>query len=394
MHLFDQAVSDRLRTNRLATYLSGGMDSTSVAATAHKLLSQTGRPFTFQAYSIDYEVKADPELAQKAAQFMGNETELISAKEYMLRAPDEEPSYLTPEPTYILNLLSEVELLRRASAKSHIIFTGHGGDPSFMHSPYYWRDLLKRGEIGLLVKNMYWHIQLHHQMPPLYLSQTLPIPQTLRNLRRRIRAHTNPSEVQQTFTFPAFLKTDLIRSFNLQDRYQEFWLKASIGGYQQGMATSPFWSNMFAWSDPGFNGIPLKHRYPFFDLRLLRFILAVPRIPWCINKALLRTAMKGRLPEAVLHQPKMYAASLSELMPYRKAPSWMRSLAHESALEPYIENPRLIKMVQELRQITGEGYRQISRVFSLAYWLRHWRPPKPADVPETFLYHTATSKYQ
>ena len=42
--LFDEAVADRLRTDRVGCQLSGGMDSTSVAVTAHQRLQAAGGP--------------------------------------------------------------------------------------------------------------------------------------------------------------------------------------------------------------------------------------------------------------------------------------------------------------------------------------------------------------
>ena len=45
-------------------------------------------------------------------------------------------------------------------------------------------------------------------------------------------------------------------------------------------------------------------RHPFVDIRMLRFLLAVPPLPWCRSKYLLRRAMRGTLPKEVLHRRK------------------------------------------------------------------------------------------
>jgi asparagine synthase (glutamine-hydrolysing) len=62
--------------------------------------------------------------------------------------------------------------------------------------------------------------------------------------------------------------------------------------------------DMFRSHDAELTQSPLEVRYPFMDLRLLRFLLIVPPIPWCRAKYLLRIAMKGNLPDAVLRRPK------------------------------------------------------------------------------------------
>jgi len=45
--------------------------------------------------------------------------------------------------------------------------------------------------------------------------------------------------------------------------------------------------------------VPVELRSPLLDQRLLRFLLRVPPVPWCMNKELLRKAMRGLLPEDV-----------------------------------------------------------------------------------------------
>ena len=45
-------------------------------------------------------------------------------------------------------------------------------------------------------------------------------------------------------------------------------------------------------------------RLPFLDLRLLAYLLALPPIPWCVRKQLLRVTMKDTLPEEICRRPK------------------------------------------------------------------------------------------
>jgi asparagine synthase (glutamine-hydrolysing) len=61
---------------------------------------------------------------------------------------------------------------------------------------------------------------------------------------------------------------------------------------------------MFERLDPDRTKSPLEVRYPYLDLRLLRFLLAVPAMPWCRNKLLMRLWGKGRLPAATLGRRK------------------------------------------------------------------------------------------
>ena len=61
---------------------------------------------------------------------------------------------------------------------------------------------------------------------------------------------------------------------------------------------------MFESSDAGFTREPLEVRYPFLDLRLVEFVLALPPSPLLPDKKLERAAMAGRLPQAILERQK------------------------------------------------------------------------------------------
>jgi asparagine synthase (glutamine-hydrolysing) len=66
----------------------------------------------------------------------------------------------------------------------------------------------------------------------------------------------------------------------------------------------PHWTHMFEQENAGVSQQPVEVRYPFLDLRIVNFLLALPPFPWFYQKMLLREAMSGRLPESVRMRPK------------------------------------------------------------------------------------------
>jgi asparagine synthase (glutamine-hydrolysing) len=68
--------------------------------------------------------------------------------------------------------------------------------------------------------------------------------------------------------------------------------------------SSKSWSSVLESEDAGWTGAPVELRAPLLDQRLLRFLLRVPPVPWCMEKELLREAMRGMLPEEVRARPK------------------------------------------------------------------------------------------
>ena len=71
----------------------------------------------------------------------------------------------------------------------------------------------------------------------------------------------------------------------------------------------PWWTSMFEAHDPGATLRPVELRYPFFDVRLMSLALTLPSYPWCVNKEIARSAMRGALPEEVLVRPKSSLAA-------------------------------------------------------------------------------------
>src|SRR5438552_18427969 len=54
-HVLEQSVSDRLRTSQVSVFMSGGLDSPAVAATAKALLSKDLPSFSIRAYTAVYD---------------------------------------------------------------------------------------------------------------------------------------------------------------------------------------------------------------------------------------------------------------------------------------------------------------------------------------------------
>ena len=49
---------------------------------------------------------------------------------------------------------------------------------------------------------------------------------------------------------------------------------------------------------------PLEVRYPFLDLRIVNYLMAIPPFPWFFEKMILREAMAERIPERIRMRPK------------------------------------------------------------------------------------------
>ncbi|NJM19855.1 MAG: asparagine synthetase B [Richelia sp. RM2_1_2] len=357
--LFEQAVSDRLRTNRIATHISGGMDSTSIAATAQKVLLERGKPFNFQALTMRDRLMMPEEdsYASMVAHYIGIPLNEMNCESYFCHVPEENLSTPLPEPIGIPARNPGNDFTKRCADHARVVLTGFGGDPALRFGEFYWLTWWKHG-LRREIFQVFGHYLRTHRSPKLYLRQG-------RAYWRKIN--------KEKLELPTWFNSDFVKRLDLQERYQK--MNGELIDYisRYGMANSPFWSNLFEQFDPGSTGIPIKHYYPFFDLRLVNFLVSIPPVPWLVNKNILREAMKGRLPEAirtrkkiVFEAPDGYTKVMQEMVG-----SWIGDLLKNTPLlEDYVDTAELSRFLQSSEIDTGK-FLELEKTLAVAYWLRN-----------------------
>lgn len=100
--------------------------------------------------------------------------------------------------------------------------------------------------------------------------------------------------------------------------------------------------------DPGATGIPIEVSHPFFDLRVVQFLIALPALPWCSDKEILRTAARGVLPAAVRLRPKSPLASDPIMALLQKPESaWIDQFEPLPALQRFVRRDRIPRVCGE-----------------------------------------------
>jgi len=127
--LLDRAIADRLRTDSVAVFMSGGLDSSTVAASAQRIL---GLPTGVSAYTevfdslIPNEERRYATLVAKTLkipiEFHANEMTLSKDRDY-------EHHHL-PEPVHSPGSDGGLGQLREAAARNSVALTGYGADPA------------------------------------------------------------------------------------------------------------------------------------------------------------------------------------------------------------------------------------------------------------------------
>lgn len=298
--LLTQAVDDRMTSHHGAVFLSGGMDSPAVAALAQELLNRRSGDVRFEAFTAVYRrLLDDPEeaYARAVGEHLGWTHHVHPVDDYQLFEGWGE-RFWSAEPADGNMLPLNSALYRQVSTFSRVTFTGDGADPALIHpADDLWRQLA-RGRLDRVATYL-WQALREGRPPPLGLRTAW--------LRRRQRRAWRE-------TFPSWLRRDWVRRLGLEDRWRDIRFGAGGNGERDEALASlvdPSWVAVFESEDPGSSGFLLERRHPFFDLRLLRYSLALPA-PWCRGKRLLRRAVADILPSKVLTRPKTPLAGVPQ----------------------------------------------------------------------------------
>ena len=65
------------------------------------------------------------------------------------------------------------------------------------------------------------------------------------------------------------------------------------------------WQAVHLGTDREFVDAPIEYRWPLLDTRLIEFAFAIPPMPWCQRKEIMRRALRGRVPDDVVTRPKI-----------------------------------------------------------------------------------------
>jgi asparagine synthase (glutamine-hydrolysing) len=294
--LFEQAVRDRLRADRVGVLMSGGLDSTSIAATAKKVSGQSPAPPELTAHANGYDrlfAYEEGRYARIAAKWMGIPIDYFAGDDYGLFDGWEDGLLHFPEPVNNPLALMGLHSLQRIARGSRVALTGFGGDPalgSFVLR--HCRELLRQGRLVRLCLDLGQYLTAEGRLDRLHLRG---------RLARRIR-RPRPE------IYPEWLNPDMEKRLNLRARQREFDSRTAPQGAVRPEAYvglgGPLWPYIFEGFDAGATTVLLEIRHPFFDLRLLRYLLSLSALPWCSDKEILRVAMKGQLPKQIRLRPK------------------------------------------------------------------------------------------
>ena len=340
------AIRDRAPAGRLGISMSGGLDSTTLAALSVEALGDAGRVTARCAHFETLMADDEPRFAGLVAESLG--IALGFDKADAAYDPQwRERGIRTAEPTpAIVNAHREQALARSMAAEASVWFFGEGPDNALVFE--------REAYLGWLLRTGRW----------VRAASALCRYVGLKLGEREQRQQPSLSSLPASSEFPAWLRPDFIERAGLRERLQAFqsppphdhpWHPRALGSFG-----TPAWQSLLANLEAD-RAHGLDWRHPYLDLRVLQFLLSVPPVPWARRKLVLREAMRGRLPAEVLARRKtpLAANTLHRAVSGVDLPP----LAASAALEPWLDPARLPRRPQ------AADLELLIAVHALDHWL-------------------------
>jgi asparagine synthase (glutamine-hydrolysing) len=316
-HLLRAAVRQRMRGS-VACHLSGGMDSTSIAAIAHEYVGTGEYREPLQALSLVYErlPGLTTETRYIDAALRGREAILshrIPADELLdFDAFRDAPRQEEPYAGLRRMALDRATISAAAACGAHTMLTGIGADELLVMSPFYITDLLRSGRLPTAWQEACRWAQVDNCSPwtllyPYAIANVLPAWMRL-GVRAHFRAGYTDWEHQNAWTIAPWIETDFAQKYSLRSRGIEnvrrtfharrpttlsfalYVIRSRIGDVDRWALGVPA-------------GVTIAH--PFLDRRLFCYGLGMqlrlkPQPEH--QKPILRHAVSGLLPDEIINR--------------------------------------------------------------------------------------------
>ncbi len=356
--LFTQVVKERVENiDSVVVQMSGGMDSTSIAATIAGLIRSGAIQTKLSLISAVYDrIVPDNEayFANLTAQFLEIPTEFLACDGFY--PCDPLPTRMEPMPDFSTGFTRTLDGRLASLGKRSV--SGNGGDEVFTNTPLYQVLLLHPLPEAFALYRWLW--KMTGRRPGLdgtraYLQQLLMF--------------GRESVVPSSFPYPVWLQPEFADRLHLKERLQVPW-NVSLKKSHPTQPELPIYVGLGAWNMRSefitpHDHTPVETTLPFIDLRLIRFILSVPPTPWNRRKLMLREAMTGKLPTEVLRRPKTGLSGTGVAFTSQPGGEWL------DAWEPVPELTQYVRR-DAVPPVYKSGSRERASVDMRPLFLNQW----------------------
>jgi asparagine synthase (glutamine-hydrolysing) len=363
--LFQAAVTDRLGVDSTGILLSGGLDSAAIAATAREISSSSVRSSDLRAYTIVHKpltADRDGAHARQIADYLHIPIQFLEMDGLKPFERWDDLESLSPEPVDDPLFAGLFDQFKIIASDCRVALCGEGAD-NLMHFEMmpYAKQMLRNRDLRRLFQEVPTYLRARRSIWP--------------GVRRRLKGLVGKDPTAPIF--PRWLAPEFVRQLNLNARWNE-WTELPVSRPHpirpkaHVSLSIPQWANKFEQESSGITRYPVEVRYPFLDLRIVNYLLALPPYPFFLDKRLLRDAMVGRLPEPSRVRPKTPLSEdpLAQRLRDAGPAEWQDQVQWSADLDRYVDRSALDPVER------GAAAEQISldlRPLCLNFWLQSTR---------------------
>jgi asparagine synthase (glutamine-hydrolysing) len=386
---FERAVSDRLRTDTpVAATLSGGLDSSSITAVAHDQLAP-GRPLrTYSGVFDDSPDSDEREYIETLVDREGIDAEYVFLDDLSVLSDIDRAIEYHDEPVHNTMHYMKWEIARRANDDSvGVVLEGAHGDNAVDYGLGRLPELARTGRWRSLAHELRSMGEiLDRPARAMFMELVVPhlVPRPVTQLRDRLR-NQSPPEVQAN---PA-IDTEFAARIGCRARHEELEQRGSVRSrsarkWQYRSLMDGSMTSFLEANDITHAAFGLEPRYPFIDIRLIEFTLAIPpsqqlQDGW--TRLILRRALDDVLPEKIQWRPWKTTMNQAFINALGAADSELAALVDDPELvEPYLDTAKLAELYEEFQTDPDmRSARVLWHTISLANWLETARESGTTD---------------
>ncbi|HEY0160897.1 MAG TPA: asparagine synthase-related protein [Thermoanaerobaculia bacterium] len=311
------AIRERLTAPTAVVFMSGGLDSTTLAALAREVAPEV-RLLAMTSVYRSRIASVEERYATEAARSIGIDIRCIPLDGYgALQALDE--CVWTADPGALVTAPASRAIHAMAAEHAPVAMHGHPAD-------------------AVLAADLKGYLR---SLPPLQLFAAL------------VRYTVVKRRPPYFFFRPERKRAPVFRPLWLRMKGYEWQVTQPLD--------SPAWSSYFEWAHPSVTGAAVELVYPWLDTRVVEAAMELAPVPWLIDKHVVRELLRGRVSEVIRRRPKTFVPA----DPWQAPLPVGRSLEIEAASR-YID-PAAFR--EALRGASALSNRTL-RAVALEYWLR------------------------
>jgi asparagine synthase (glutamine-hydrolysing) len=362
------AVSDRLRGGVAALELSGGVDSTTVVATACDVRRRNATDVSLTAWTFDSRplIPADREfdLARLTASALGIPQVRRSFDGYALfRDATGQCVTARVEPQDLSVAAVSIDYFFGIAESSRVLLTGVGGDGVFRAQALGMQEFLRPSGWFTTARGILGYAVRRRTLPPL----------AIRTRMKRLAG----IPLFQPPPMPGWIEPEFAREQCLEERWRDQWVPpwnnvpgtALRPGATQGLRA--LWAQSLERYDAEWSGAPLDACHPYFDVRVIEFLMRTPPAPWFWGKELPRRACLASVPPEIRNRRKTVLAGHQLHAAFERGEHFPANWQSHPALRRYVRSELIPEMPQSASQIPDLHLWSVSYVVSLSLWLQN-----------------------